>query len=578
MASLPILQTDLPKEQERYHRMLIATMTNELIKVRPPYDRTEAEIDEDVTPLNFTYPPGHLLRYGGDWAKAFSVASTGNVKVQVPGGSYSIASQIAHTGDVNIECLGPVTITCTNTGATINSLFKVTGKLRIYGASMTIDGDDKTYLLIHCPTTFPEIDNVTFKNCLSVAVLPGRNFGGANVNDYSGTNGVGHGWLRNCAFENVGSITIPAGSGSSSNTSFGLINCRSDANCGNVTNLFNMASMGYGYVHGGHYKGVSSTDPNMSRCERCEYIGGRYEGMQRGPTIGEESNYVTIVGGVSAGMAFSGVSLDARITSDNSVPYVTGKVDWTVEGTPSWGVFCQASGVEIHLRHIGDGTATSANASVRLTDALDVSIGTVTAYDAGGGLLVQLGEGAAPSPGSSAYKTGIWQSDTTSVSAVRASANSILHLRPSRTITASTDLSFLDDVVYVDAAAGIVDLDVPGTGIASNVFGHEWTVIVIDSTNNITITRDGGGATAINGGSSFTIPAGCKYTNLKIVSIGGGNYLVTVPSHFVSNSGTPVGVLTPTYVGQLARNTSATPDDFYIAVGLTNADWEQITP
>jgi hypothetical protein len=529
-----------------------------------------------VTPVDFAYQEGHLLRYNGSWSQAFSVATQASTKVLLPGGSYTIDAEIAHTGDVNIECLGPVTITCT-AGSTINSLFKVTGKLRIYGAPMTIDGDDLTYLLIHCPTIFPEIENVTFKNCLSVAVLPGRNFGGANVNDYSGSNGVGHGWMRNCAFENVGSITIPAGTGSSSDTSFGLVECRSDANCGNVTNLFNLGFMGYGYVHGGWFKGVSTTAPNMTHCGRCEYIGGRYENLTRGPTVGESSDYITIVGGVSAGMSFSGISIDARL-GDNTVPYVTGKIDWTVEGTPSWGIFVQASGIDVSVRHIGDGTATSSNATVRLTDALNVSIGQVTAYNSGGGLLVQLGGGVAPSPGSSAYKTGVWQSDTTSVSPIRASSTSMLYLRSTRTITASTDLSFLDDVVYVDSSAGIVDLDVPGTGVAANVFGHQWTVVVTNSTNNITITRDGGGATAINGGSSFTIPAGCQYTTLKISSIGGGNYLVTVPGHFVSNSGTPVGALTPTFVGQLARDTNATPGDFYIAVGLTNSDWEKITP
>lgn len=496
-------------------------------QIPPTYTQTAAEVSAGVTPVDYSYPEGHLLRYSGNWNQAFSVASEADTRVLVPGGSYSIASQVTHTGDVDIECLGTVTITCT-AASVINSIFKITGKVRNFGSQMILDGDDMTYLLFHCPTIFPELQNVTFRNCLSVAVLPGRNFGGANVNDYSGANGVGHGWLRNCRFENVGSIAIPAGTGASSDTSFGIVECQSDDQCGNVTNLFNMASMGYGYVHGGWFRGVSTTDPNMTQCGRCEYIGGRYEDMERGPTIGEDSDYVTISGGISSGMSFASVSLDAR-RGDNTVPYVRAKVDWTSEGNPDWHLFVQASGIHMsNLRVHGDGTATSSNAAVRLTDSLDVSIGTITAYDHGGGLLVQLGEGSAPVPGSSAFKTGDWQSDTSSLTAVRTSTNSDLDMGTIRVATANTDLSPLEDTLIVDASGGVVDVDVPGSTF-DGVIGKVWTVIVRDSTNNVTITRDGGGATSINGGSSFTVRAGSPYTHLRIESIGGGNYIVSTP-------------------------------------------------
>lgn len=463
-----------------------------------------------------------------NWLSAFRASSTGKLKVSVPGGSYSIASEIVHTGDVDIECLGPVTITCT-AGATINSIFKVTGKLRIFGAPMIIDGDDNTYLLIHCPTVLPELENITFRNCLSVAGLFGRDFGGANANDYSGANGVGHGWMRNCRGENCGTFTFPTGSGKTSDTSFQLIDCSTDANCGDISNVFALNSLGYGLVRGGWYKGASTTAPNMTQTGRCEYVGGRYENMTRGPTIGEDSDYVTIVGGVSVGMSFSGVSLDARLGSDNSVPYVTGKVDWTVEGAPTHGVFCQASGVEINVRYIGDGTATSSNNVVRLTDALDVSIGRVSADDAGGSILVHLGAGSAPSPGSSAYKTGDWQSDTTSVTPIRCTTSaSTIRMSKTRTLTADGDISFLDETIFVDTASGAVDVDLPPVSVSENVIGKQWRIKVINSTNNVTITRDGGGATAINGGASYTITAGAANREVIVESIGGGNYTVTV--------------------------------------------------
>jgi hypothetical protein len=49
----------LDSSNERQHRTVIATTVNELVKVRPPFDQTEAEVGAGVTPLNPEYPPGH---------------------------------------------------------------------------------------------------------------------------------------------------------------------------------------------------------------------------------------------------------------------------------------------------------------------------------------------------------------------------------------------------------------------------------------------------------------------------------------------------------------------------------------
>lgn len=525
--TLPLLQTDVTNE--RYHRNLIANTVNQLIKVRPPFDKTEAEITADVTPLDYGYAPGHLSRYANDWLSAFKVASAGNVKVQVPGGAYSIAAEIDHTGDVEVECLGPVTITCTNTSSTIRSLFRITGKLKWYGARTSFDGDDATFLAFHCPTVLPEVEDITFSNFLSAACMFGRAFSGASANSYSGATGTGHGYAKNCVFENCGISVFAYGTGKTSETSFQLIDCNTDADCGNISNLFSLSELGYGLARGGWYRGVSTTAPNMTRTGRCEYIGGRYENMLRGPTTGEESDFITIVGGISSGMSFSGVSVDARIGSDDSVPYVTGKVDWTVEGVPGHGVFCQASGLDINVRYIGDGTATGSENVVRLTDALDVALGRITAYNHGAGVLISLGAGAAPVPGSSAYKTGEWRSDSTNGSPIRCTSSaSTLYMGAIRTVNSNADLNFLDEIVLVDASGGVVDIDCPAASSAENIIGKRWRIKVIDSTNNVTITRDGGGATSINGGASFTITAGANYREVIIESIGGANYIVAV--------------------------------------------------
>jgi hypothetical protein len=478
-----------------------------------------------VNPIDYGADNTGATDSASAFTSAIAAASADSKALLLNGGTYLINSQVSLTGDLTVVVEGEVTFNCA-AGSTIDSLFKITGKLIWVGGNTVIDGDDKAHLAIHCPTIFPELENITFKNFLGVAGLFGRNF--TAPTGWSGSNGIGHGYMKNCSGENVGSLCLPTGSGPSSDTSFGLIDCKTDATSGDATNLFGLYDLGFGYVRGGWYRGVSTTSPNIYRTERAEYIGGRYEGLDRGPTTGLDTNNVTIVGGVSIDCVFSGVSVDAR-RSDDTVPYITGKVDWTVYGEPDWGIFCQASGVELNCRHVLEGTATSANATIRLTDAKNVAIGDVSAYNAGASLLVALGSGADPVPGSSAYKTGDWQTDgTNSATAIRAATGSTITYKKVQTLTANGDADPFADVILVDTSAGAVDVDVPNaTTVFTDVIGKTWQIVVTDSTNNVTITRDSGGATAINGTNIYTISSGTNYQSVFVTSIGGGNYVVS---------------------------------------------------
>lgn len=58
----PVVTTDLPSSQERHHRTILANATNDLIKVRPPHDQTQAETAEEVRPISQSYAPGHFWR------------------------------------------------------------------------------------------------------------------------------------------------------------------------------------------------------------------------------------------------------------------------------------------------------------------------------------------------------------------------------------------------------------------------------------------------------------------------------------------------------------------------------------
>ncbi len=68
----PRIATDLANDQERQHRTILANAINELIKVRPESDLTEAEISAGVTPVNFSHLPYIRGRYGSftDWRLA----------------------------------------------------------------------------------------------------------------------------------------------------------------------------------------------------------------------------------------------------------------------------------------------------------------------------------------------------------------------------------------------------------------------------------------------------------------------------------------------------------------------------
>lgn len=93
--SLPYVATDLHDDQGRKHRTLIAQATNELIKVRPPHDRTQAEISASSVVLDPRYAPGNIRRYGSkgdgvtDDAPAIQAACDqcyqGGAEVIIPG-------------------------------------------------------------------------------------------------------------------------------------------------------------------------------------------------------------------------------------------------------------------------------------------------------------------------------------------------------------------------------------------------------------------------------------------------------------------------------------------------------------
>lgn len=124
------------------------------------YARTAAEIAASVTPTNFSYPPGNVLRYGADFtgvvdsAAAFlqarQVATQGSIELLIPGGTYkSTATLVWGFANLQVTATGKVVINFTNAGQCITidggagggGIYGVTvrGYIKVVGNASTTD-------------------------------------------------------------------------------------------------------------------------------------------------------------------------------------------------------------------------------------------------------------------------------------------------------------------------------------------------------------------------------------------------------------------------------------------------------
>jgi hypothetical protein len=103
-----LVSTDLPSEKERQHRTIIANAVNDLIKVRPPNDRTEAEVGAGVTPIRPAYDPGDIRRYwgGGSIHTAFQMANDQALEdgapIFIPRGEWTTSAQLVVDANVDL--------------------------------------------------------------------------------------------------------------------------------------------------------------------------------------------------------------------------------------------------------------------------------------------------------------------------------------------------------------------------------------------------------------------------------------------------------------------------------------------
>lgn len=100
---------------------LRATWGRSVVQLLSPLAQTDAEEAAGVTPTNYEYPPGHVLRYGTnttpgttDMAAAIQAAvdqcAQGGATVFIPSGTYSVATGIDLKDKVSIDGAGYATV------------------------------------------------------------------------------------------------------------------------------------------------------------------------------------------------------------------------------------------------------------------------------------------------------------------------------------------------------------------------------------------------------------------------------------------------------------------------------------
>jgi hypothetical protein len=125
--SLP--RVPLDSSNERQHRTVIATTVNELVKTRPPFDRTKEEVTAGVTPVDYGYPPMDARRYGLSSSSsaalntsaiqdAINVAEQANGVARLPEGSFNFSGGIDLKDNAPVIGAGPFStvLTCTTSG------------------------------------------------------------------------------------------------------------------------------------------------------------------------------------------------------------------------------------------------------------------------------------------------------------------------------------------------------------------------------------------------------------------------------------------------------------------------------
>jgi hypothetical protein len=472
------------------------------------WHRSAAERTASVTPSNFSYPPGDDRRYS-TFANFCSVISQG-----VEGHLYSDHSiSAAHdiTGDARIIVHGERTITLT---ATASYMLKHSGELTIDASSgeLLFDADTKaTNTCLHSTNNIPNLKNVRFLDS-NAGVLGGDSADGSTYDNVLGDAVWENVVATNCA--NVGYALRGHATAASRTASLVLKNCRTTGTTGSG----DLWSSGFGFLthfsgmkrirfEGGDFTGDSGArNTNALECSHAEIFGGFYHDVLRGPTLGENTQNFSIIGAIVKSCSDIGVAVDT--TNGVSQTVGIGVVADCVMNACGRAFRSTCSHIKVTGNHAYECTDTTGVFAFAGTSNSYIYVDDNHVYS---------------TSGSSAFTAFIATGTTVSVIYGRNYTNSTQRnaiqeasgcssTRSSvRTVTANTDVISTDHegVIYVDASSGAVDVDLPDEATIKQT-GFWFRLIALDTTNQITITFQGGAASGetVNGGTSLAIAAG----------------------------------------------------------------------
>ncbi len=483
------------------------------------YSITQTEIDVGVTPFSTSYEEGDDRRYVSlsDWCKVVSAGVVGKVYTD-----HNVATPLALTGTALIIVFGQRALTAT---ASITHMLSTSAQLTVIAlGEWLFDGDLKVSVgCLHCTTTLPRLKNVRFLDAVGAIIT-----GAALSTSVPLYGAVGDGELDNVTAENCTDIGFQIWGNSqtlaSQTATLTVKDCKTLGTTGSGT----FGGAGAGYLHhfaglrsvrilGGYWRGASTALLTSAyKCSTSEVQGGTYDGISRGPTIGEESVNFVVNGTVCRNMAGNAVSADTT-TGVGSIPGI-GVLSNNTANACGRAIRTTCSNVSV----IGNKAyeCTSAGAAFVFAGAgSDVYVDGNSDYSA------TLGRVSYYVLEASTVTFGSNQTNSTARTAYLTASDSLALMNGNpgvvRTMTASGDLTGNDRIIVVDATAGTVDIDLfDNTEV--RMTGKEVTIIKQDTANACTITFQGGAVhgETVNGASSLSIPA-AQRAHLRLICTNG---------------------------------------------------------
>lgn len=486
----------------------------------PSQVRTADEVTAGVTPSDFDRLPLDDRRYAttADFIAVVNVSGFGEMNR-----NHTIAAPVTLANTAVIRVNGNRSITAT---ASMTHMLRANGQLTIVGdGELLFDADNNvTVSCVWCTTIGPKLKNVRMLDSSGGIVTGSVLSTAAPVYGLTGDTE-----LENVTFENCANIGIQAwGDATLASQAANLVfrNCKTLGNTGSGN--FSGTGVGYLYhfagfrsvsIEGGHFRGASTALLTSAfKCSTAVVQGGIYEGIGRGPTIGQETINFTVDGTVCRNMGSNAVSADTTtgvgsiagigVLSNNTANACGRAIRTTCsnvsvignkayECTASGAAFAfGGSGTDIFVDGNSDFSATTSRVSYYVTETSQVKFG---------------------SNSTNATARQCYMVDTGS-EAIFNRAGGVL-----RSMTANGDLTGNDGTIVVDATAGTVDIDLfDNTEVRATNF--EFTILKVTTPNTVTLTFQGGAAhgETINTAASYTIPAGTRF-RVRVMCSNGPN-------------------------------------------------------